>query len=48
MYDALETELKDSNTNSFRFAENEYFEDAVCLNKEANSSKSNGRSYQIF
>ena len=33
MYDALETELKNSNTNSFRFAENEYFEDAVCLNK---------------
>ena len=33
MYDALESELQDKNSNSFRFAENEYFEDAVCLNK---------------
>ena len=33
MYDALESELQDKNPNSFRFAENEYFADAVCLNK---------------
>ena len=33
MYDALETELQNGNSNSFRFAENEYFESAVCLNK---------------
>ena len=33
MYDALESELQDKNPNSFRFAENEYFEGAVCLNK---------------
>ena len=33
MYDALESELQDKNPNSFRFAENEYFEGAVCLNE---------------
>lgn len=33
MYDALESELLDKSSNSFRFAENEYFEGAVCLNK---------------
>ena len=33
MYDALESELQEKNSNSFRFAENEYFEGAVCLNK---------------
>tara|TARA_Y100001978_G_C23638799_1_gene407244 strand:+ start:42 stop:803 length:762 start_codon:yes stop_codon:yes gene_type:complete len=32
MYDALESELKDKKANNFRFAENEYFESAVCLN----------------
>ena len=32
MYDALESENQESNTTSFRFAENEYFKDAVCLN----------------
>ncbi len=34
MYDALETELQDESSNNFRFAENEYFKDAVCLNKK--------------
>ena len=33
MYDALETEILDKSSKSFRFAENEYFEGAVCLNK---------------
>lgn len=33
MYDALELELQDENSNSYRFAENEYFEKALCLNK---------------
>ena len=33
MYDALESQLQNKNSNSFRFAENEYFADAVCLNK---------------
>ena len=33
MYDALESQLQDKNSDSFRFAENEYFENAVCLNK---------------
>ena len=33
MYDALESELQEKSSNSFRFAENEYFEGAVCLNK---------------
>ena len=33
MYDALESEVKANDSNSFRFAENEYFEGAVCLNK---------------
>ncbi len=34
MYDALESQLQGKNSNSYRFAENEYFEDAVCLNKK--------------
>ena len=33
MYDALETQLKGEKLDSFRFAENEYFANAVCLNK---------------
>ena len=33
MYDALETKHQDENSKNFCFAENEYFEDAVCLNK---------------
>ena len=33
MYDALESKLQDKKSDSFRFAENEYFEGAVCLNK---------------
>ena len=33
MYDALESEPQEKNSESFRFAENEYFEGAVCLNK---------------
>ena len=33
MYDALESELQEKSSNGFRFAENEYFEGAVCLNK---------------
>ncbi len=34
MYDALESQLLDKkNSNSFRFAENEYFANAVCLNQ---------------
>ncbi len=33
MYDALESEIKGNKANSFRFAEDEYFEGAVCLNQ---------------
>ena len=33
VYDALESEPKGKDPNTFRFAENEYFKNAVCLNK---------------
>ena len=33
MYDALESQEQANNSNGFRFAENEYFEGAVCLNE---------------
>ena len=33
MYDALESDVHDNGENSTRYAENDYFKDAVCLNK---------------
>ena len=43
MYDAIESDLPKKGQNQFRFAENEYFADAVCLNKrgkiQANAMK---------
>lgn len=33
MYDALESDLHDNGDNESRYAENDYFSDAVCLNK---------------
>ena len=33
MYDALESDVHDNGENSTRYAENDYFKNAVCLNK---------------
>ena len=33
MYDALESDLHDNGTNESRYAENDYFAEAVCLNE---------------
>ena len=36
MYDALESDVHDNGLNQTRFAENDYFEKAVCLNERGN------------
>ena len=47
MYDALETDVHNNGINSTRYAEEDYFKDAVCLNKRGEiQARAMGESIQ--